>query len=576
MGKIKKKFSDSYFRDVKNFDKKTTLWIARHARPQIGNILLNAVIYAVLGYVGVLTAQLARGIVDAAAYDHDANKVIFFSVLIVLVTLFQVSINMCSRIVAFNASSKLEISIKSHLFETIMKKDYAKITKFHTGELMTRLTSDIDVILGAIMSIIPNLTYFIVKLVGIFVVLFSIDWRFAIVFVIGGSVILIIMLLFKGTLKNLHKRAQETDGKVRSFMQESLSSLLVIRVFNKYKRIAKESEKLQWDNFRVKRRRNYISIASTMGFSIIFVFAYIYGLIWGSFQILSGVITYGILTEILSLVSQIQTPIQGLTSILPQYYQALASAERIIEIENFPDEHIEELNSDIDLKALYNNLDSIEFEDITFSYGRDTVLEDTSLSIKKGEFIVITGISGIGKSTLTKLLLDVFPVSKGEIYLKQSDGSKVMVDKNVRGLFAYVPQGNFLLSGTIRDNIAFVRPEADDDEIMRAAEIACADFIKELPDGLDTVLGEKGTGLSEGQIQRVAIARAILCNASIIILDEATSALDAKTELRLLENIEQLKNKTCILISHKKAAYKVCDKEVRIEDKKIVVNAIDN
>lgn len=576
MGKIKKKFSDSYFRDVKNFDKKTTLWIARHARPQIGNILLNAVIYAVLGYVGVLTAQLARGIVDAAAYDHDANKVIFFSVLIVLVTLFQVSINMCSRIVAFNASSKLEISIKSHLFETIMKKDYAKITKFHTGELMTRLTSDIDVILGAIMSIIPNLTYFIVKLVGIFVVLFSIDWRFAIVFVIGGSVILVIMLLFKGTLKNLHKRAQETDGKVRSFMQESLSSLLVIRVFNKYKRIAKESEKLQWDNFRVKRRRNYISIASTMGFSIIFVFAYIYGLIWGSFQILSGVITYGILTEILSLVSQIQTPIQGLTSILPQYYQALASAERIIEIENFPDEHIEELNSDIDLKALYNNLDSIEFEDITFSYGRDTVLEDTSLSIKKGEFIVITGISGIGKSTLTKLLLDVFPVSKGEIYLKQSDGSKVMVDKNVRGLFAYVPQGNFLLSGTIRDNIAFVRPEADDDEIMRAAEIACADFIKELPDGLDTVLGEKGTGLSEGQIQRVAIARAILCNASIIILDEATSALDAKTELRLLENIEQLKNKTCILISHKKAAYKVCDKEVRIEDKKIVVNAIDN
>lgn len=570
------RLSTSYLRGVKNFDKDTTIWIAKHSLPQLHNIILNAVIYAVLAYIGVGVAQLARGIVDSAAYDHDAQKVIFYSLALVSVTVFQIILNVVSRVVSFNATSKLEISIKSHLFETILKKDYAKVTKFHTGELMTRLTSDIDVILSAIMNIVPNVTYFIVKLIGIFIVLFSIDWRFALVFVIGGAIILIIMLLFKGTLKNLHKKAQESDGKVRSFMQESLSSLLVIRVFNRVKRITQESEKLQWINFRIKRKRNYISIASTMGFSIIFVFAYIYGLIWGSFQILFGVITYGLLTEILSLVSQIQTPIQGLTSILPQYYQALASAERIIEIEKFPDEHIEELNASLDLNELYDNLESIEFKDITFSYDRDIVLYDTSLSIKKGEFVVITGISGIGKSTLTKLLLDVFPVTHGEIYLKQKDGSKVVVDKNVRGMFAYVPQGNFLLSGTIRDNISFVRPEATDEEIMEAAKIACADFINELPEGLDTVLGEKGTGLSEGQIQRVAIARAILCNASIIILDEATSALDEKTELKLLNNIDELKNKTCILISHKKAAYQVCDKEVRIEDKKIIVNEIRN
>ena len=574
--KIKKNLSESYLSGMKNFDKETTFWIFKHAKPQLHNIILNAVIYAVLAYIGVLTAQLARGIVDSAAYDRSVQKVVFFSVLLVSVTLFQLLLNFVSRIVSFNASAKLEINIKSHLFETILKKDYSKITKFHTGELMTRLTSDIDVILSAIMSIVPNLTYFIVKLAGIFIVLFSIDWRFAIVFVIGGAIILFVMLLFKGTLKNLHKRAQETDGKVRSFMQESLASLLVIRVFNKYKRITKESEKLQWNNFRVKRKRNYISIASTMGFSIVFICAYIYGLIWGSFQILQGVITYGVLTEILSLVSQISTPIQGLTGILPQYYQALASAERIIEIEKFPDEHIEEMNLEIDLEKLYADLESIEFKDITFSYDRDIVLYDTSLSIKKGEFVVLTGISGIGKSTLTKLLLDVYPVDKGEIYLAQKDGSKVVVDKNIRGMFAYVPQGNFLLSGTIRDNISFVRPDASDEEIMKAAHIACADFIEELPEGLDTVLGEKGTGLSEGQIQRVAIARAVLCNASIIILDEATSALDEKTELKLLENIEKLKNKTCILISHKKAAYKVCDKEIRIEDKKIIVNEIEH
>ena len=291
-------------------------------------------------------------------------------------------------------------------------------------------------------------------------------------------------------------------------------------------------------------------------------------------MILSGAITYGILTEILALVSQIQTPVQGLTSVVPQYYQALASAERIIEIEEFPDEHEYDDNEKIDNEKLYSELSSVEFENITFAYDRDTVLEDTSLSIKKGDFVVITGISGIGKSTLTKLLLDVFPVKKGEIYFKLNDGGKVYADRNTRCMFAYVPQGNFLLSGTIRENISFVRPDASDEEIMAAAKIACADFIEELPEGLNTVLGEKGMGLSEGQVQRVAIARAILCNAPMIILDEATSALDEATEIRLLRNIENLKNKTCILISHKKAANEVCNKEVRIEDKKIIVKEI--
>lgn len=573
---FKERMSQSYLRGLKKFDKKTTMWILSNSKSQVGNIVLMSLSYALLSYSGVVMAQFARGIVDSAAYDRDFNRVLLFAGLLLGLTLAQLFLNVFSRITSFNASNKLEISIKSKLFATMLRKDYAKITSYHTGELLNRLTSDISVITGAIISIVPNVVYFIVKLVGVFVVLFSIDWRFAIVFVIGGAVIMLFMLFFKGTLKNLHKRAQETDGKVRSFMQESLSSLLVVKVFNKYKRISDESEKLQWDNFSIRRRRNYISIASTVGFALVFTFGYMYGLVWGSFQILAGAITYGTLTQILSLVSQIQTPVQGLTSILPQYYQALASAERIMEIEEFPEEHALDENKKIDLKALYDNLGSIEFENITFSYGRDTVLERTGLSINKGDFVVIVGISGIGKSTLTKLLLDVFPVDEGEIYLRLKDGGKVVVDRNIRSLFAYVPQGNFLLSGTIRDNISFVRPEASDEEIMKAAEISCADFINDLPEGLDTMLGEKGMGLSEGQVQRIAIARAILAGSPIIILDEATSALDEQTEIRVLKNIEKLKNKTCILISHKKAANDVCNKEVRIENKKIKTRDISD
>ena len=570
----KQKLSQSYLKGLKNFDKKTTLWIIKNAKTQIVSIILLAVLNGLAAYAGVAMAQVARFIVDSAAYDKDVNKVIFYAVMLICITAAQIIISVCLRVTSFNVNTKMEISIKSKLFDTMIRKDYAKVTSFHTGELMNRITNDVLVITDAVVNIVPNVTFFLVKLTGILVVLFTIDWRFAIVFVIGAVIVMIFMLVFKGKLKFLHKRAQESDGKTRSFMQESLASLLVIKVFNKYKRISGEADKLQWNNFKIRRKRNYISIGASLGFSIVFVAAYMYGLVWGSFMILAGAITYGILTEILSLVSQIQSPVQGLTSILPQYYQALASAERIMEIEDFPEEHQLDENVKIDLYELYSELDSIEFDNITFSYDRDTVLESTSLSIKKGDFVVITGISGIGKSTLTKLLLDVFPVSEGEIYLKLKDGKKVMVDRNIRNMFAYVPQGNFLLSGTIRENISFVRPDAGDEEIMQAAKIACADFIEELPDRLDTVLGEKGMGLSEGQVQRVAIARAILCNAPVIILDEATSALDEATEIRLLRNIENFKNKTCILISHKKAANQVCNKEIRIEDKKIIVKEI--
>ena len=572
----KKKLSQSYLREIRNFDKKTTLWILKNTKKQLGYIILLGVLSAVIAYSGVAMAQLARHIVDSAAYDRDIHKVVLFAVALLALTMFQIGMSVINNIMSFNVNAKLEIALKAKLFATMLRKDYAEVTKFHTGELMNRLTSDISVITGSIVNIIPNVIFFLVKLIGILAVLFTIDWRFAIVFVIGGAIVMTFLLLFKGKLKNLHKRAQESDGKTRSFMQESLASLLVIKVFNGYKRINSESDKLQWANFKIRRKRNYISLASSLGFAIVFTLGYMYGLVWGSFMILSGAITYGILTEILSLISQIQTPVQGLTAVVPQYYQALASAERIMEIENFPDEHEVDENSQVDKEKLYSELESVEFENITFAYDRDTVLENTSLSIAKGDFVVITGISGIGKSTLTKLLLDVFPVKEGEIYFRLKDGSKVHADRNTRCMFAYVPQGNFLLSGTIRENISFVRPDASDEEIMAAAKIACADFIDELPEGLDTVLGEKGMGLSEGQVQRVAIARAIICNAPMIILDEATSALDEATEIRLLQNIESLKNKTCILISHKKAANEVCNKEVRIEDKKIIVKNIEH
>lgn len=550
-------------------DSETNKWIIKNAKPQVINIIVISVIYAVMAYLGVAVATLSRGIVDSAV-NSDIGGIVYYAVILVSLTFGQLIIRIVSKVVNFNIQAKLEMSIKQSIFNSIIRKKYDKISQIHTGELLNRITSDVLVVVSSIISIVPNMVYFIVKLIGVFVVLFAIDKTFCLVFIIGGALMFGVVLLFKSKMKALHKAVQESDGKTRSFFQEIFSSLLVVKVFNAEKKVSENAMNLQMNNFKIRRKRNYISIVATTGFSFVFSLGYMYALIWGAFAISDHIITYGVLTSMLALVTQIQGPVRGISSILPSYYSALASAERLMDIENLENEDVVN-KSLIDTKDLYSKTKEIIFDNITFSYGRENVLENTRLVLNKGDFALLAGISGIGKSTLTKLLLDVISPDKGEIYLKLSDGEKVYIDKNIRSLFSYVPQGNFLLSGTIRDNIAFVSSEPDEQKIIESAKIACAyDFISNLPDGLDTRVGENGKGLSEGQIQRIAIARAVYSDAPIIIFDEATSALDANTEVQLLKNLKKLKNKTCILISHKMAAKEICNKEIIIKDKKII------
>ncbi|MGN0499903.1 MAG: ABC transporter ATP-binding protein [Ruminococcus sp.] len=553
----------------KILDSDTNKWIIKKARPQLLSIVIISIIFGSMAYLGVAVATLSRGIVDSAV-NSDIGGIVFYAVILVSLTVAQLAVRIVSKVLDFNISAKLEISMKQSLFDSIIRKKYEKISDIHTGELLNRITSDVSVVVSSIISIVPNMVYFIVKLVGVFVVLFAIDKTFCLVFIFGGAFMFALVLLFKSKMKALHKSAQESDGKTRSFFQEIFSSLLVVKVFNAENKVSENAMNLQQNNFKIRRKRNYISILATTGFSFVFALGYMYALIWGAFAISNQTITYGMLTSILALVSQIQAPVRGISSILPSYYSALASAERLMEIENLDNEDVVN-KSDVDISDIYSMTERIVFDDITFSYGRENVLENTSLILEKGDFALLAGISGIGKSTLTKLLLAVITPDKGEIYLSLSSGGKIFIDKNIRSMFSYVPQGNFLLSGTIRDNIAFVSDKYDDEKIIQAAKIACAyDFISRLPDGLDTVVGENGKGLSEGQIQRIAIARAVYSNAPIIIFDEATSALDADTEVQLLKNLKTLKNKTCILISHKMAAKEICNKEIIIQNKKII------
>ena len=433
---------------------------------------------------------------------------------------------------------------------------------------MNRMTSDIKIVTDGITSIVPNLLYFVTQFVGAFIVLVIFDWKFTMLFIVAGVIMSAVTLLFRGKLKSLHKEVQETDGKVRSFFQETIESILVVKTFGVEKQFEEKGDELQKINYNAKMKRRRISICANAGFSFIFNAGYLFALVWCALKVCANSMTYGTLTAVLQLISQIQTPFVNITKVIPQYYAILASAERIMEIEDI---EVEEKNDDIiSVDEFYQNFSYGKFEDISFDYGRESVLEKGNATFEKGDFVAIRGISGIGKSTLIKMLLGVFKPQKGHIRLYKNNGAYVEISPNTREMFSYVPQGNYLFSGTLRENILLINPHATEDEMNEALEISdMKEFVDALPDGLDTVIGEKGLGISEGQAQRLAIARALLSNAPILLLDEATSALDAVTERNVLQRIKGLTQKTCIIVTHKAAALEVCDKEFVIENKRL-------
>lgn len=564
-----KKLKDNYPKNKTVEDLSALKWIFGVSKGSWLFVLFYAVLSASLSFFGILTAYGTKDVVNGATL-RDAELLKHGALLLLVLLLIQLLLKVFNNNMFERAKAKIEIKIRSRVFESILKKDYNSLSMHHSGDILNRLTSDVQTICDGVTGLVPNIVSLLTKLTASVVIMVGLDPIFALIFLGGGTLVAITTRFFRSYLKNIHKDAQEADGKVRSFFQESVASILVIKVFNAYRQVMNKAYELQEKNYKIRIKRATISIFANTGMQMAFSLGYLFAMVLAGVRVYQGIIDIGEMTAILQLVNQIQGPITALAGVLPRFYGIIASAERLIELENYDDEL--DIHSDIeDVDEYYSKLKAINFKNITFKYNRDLIFDDASVRIEKGDFAAITGISGIGKSTLLKLLLGVIYPEQGEITLDDGVAFRI-VDKTTRDIFSYVPQGNLLLSGTLYENITFMSDGKTQEDIDRAIRISCADeFISELPDGLDTVIGERGMGLSEGQVQRIAIARAILFDAPILLLDEATSALDEATEERLLRNLRELDNRTCIIITHKPAALNVCNKEIRIENKKIKI-----
>lgn len=539
-------------------------WIISKSSGQKLNLFLLVFFSALFSVVTVAFAYVIKIVVDGAV-EGDMKLFTLGAIIIVSLIVLQFFLRLLISGLTEHIKGKLEIIYKSAIFSAILRKKYQKIFRYHSGELMNRLTADVSVVADGVSSILPTVVSSVTRLITAIIVLCFIDWLFALAFVVAGLLVFTVMGLLRGKLKNLHKKAQETDGKTRSFMQESIENVLAIKVFSVQDKTSQIAQNLQEDNFKVKMKRRNYAILGHSTYNFIFSAGYIFALIFGGLRIIGGALGYGDLSAILQLVNSVQVPFASLSGVLPKVYATTASAERLIEIENIEEDQC--LNK-VDVKQVYSKLKNIVADNISFSYdGKETVYENASLSIEKGKSLAIVGASGIGKSTIMKLLLGVYPLSDGSMYF-DCDGKQVLVDEQTRSMFSYVPQGNMLFSGTIKDNVTLVNTNATDEQIEFALKTSCAyDFVQALPNKLDTVVGENGTGLSEGQVQRLAIARAVLCGAPVMLLDEATGSLDEQTERKVIANLLSLQDTTVILVSHRHSVADMCDRIVKVQDK---------
>jgi len=544
---------------------KYTKWIGNQSKKFFFPLVILVVTGVFTSLTTVFVALESKKLFDSAQYGRFDS--LFRSGLsIIAIVLAQTLLRSFTTVHSSKISSSLSNELRSRFFEKLFRIQWQDLSKYHSGDLLTRMTSDIDAIVSGVTTIIPNMFSLVFSLLASLVVLAIFDPLLALSAFILGPLSIVFTRLFSKKLSEYHLRIQETEGKSRGFIQERLKNMHIVKTFGLETETSSALASLQSKKLDWIIKRSKISAVSSAALTLSFWLGFILAVLWGSIQLSRGDVTFGTITVYLQLVGDIQSPFIGLAYSVPQIIVMYTSAGRLIELYELDEENI--TNERLHWKSA-----GIIADELEFSYDKNTsILNKASFEIRPGEFTAVVGASGEGKTTFIRLLLSLLkPVGGSLSFFNPETGESIAADVSTRSLASYVPQGNTLFSGTIKENLLIGNREATDDELTEALKNACIlDFVDELPDKENTVIGENGYGLSEGQAQRISIARALLSKKPVLILDEATSALDAGTELEVLRSIASIQPRpTCIIITHRKAALDFCSKILTIENGKI-------
>jgi len=554
-----------FFRD---WDKQSNYlkWMVSKTKPFMGPFIFIFALNLLISVTGVGSTVVTKYIIDGVTGSGPDFTTLGVVVLILLTSL-SIAISAVSGILATYINERYAFSIRSKVYDNILRGVWQKLITFHSGDIVTRLTSDIDRVANGISSIIPNIFLLTVRLGIAFCVLFYYDHFLALAALLLGPVGVFLSLIFSGRLRKYQEELNRTESEYRSFMQETVENIAVLKTFEQEEFCNQRLASLRDRRLHLIMKRNKLNMAMNLCIQVVFNAGYLVAFCWSIYRLSTNSITYGTMTIFLSLVAQVQGPIINLGSIIPQFITVLASAGRVIEMDSINSEN----SAGNRIKDGAKNIGLI-IQDVSFAYGREKVLENVHLNIRPNDIVGIVGYSGSGKTTLVRLLLSlVYSQKGGKLIFYDDTGAIEEVSAAARRFISYVPQGNTLISGTIADNLRTGNQEATAEEMWQALEIAGAStFVMELEDGLNTNIGEKALGLSEGQAQRIAIARAIIKAAPILILDEATAALDVQTEEQVIKRLcESNLLHTCFIITHRSSMLNYCTRALEIEGKQL-------
>ena len=516
--------------------------------------------------IDVATGQQHSGIWSSPlcrllSLSDETNMMTAATMLLISIITCQIAIGFSRKWIGALLGVRSQNRMQLQLFRRILKSEWNGREMRHSGDILNRLERDVADMTSTITDTLPSAMGVCVQFVGAFIFMYTMDSRLAVIIVCMLPMFVILSRIYVTKMRAITKDVRNTDSEIQSILTESVQNRMVLKTLERVDTMANHLDQTQaYLRHQIRHKTKFSSFSSTL-LNIGFATGYLITFLWGAHRLQDGTITYGMMMAFIQLVGQIQTPFRDMTRFVPVIIGSLTAAERLMELEEIP---LEQEGKPI----RYEHGAGIRLSGVTYAYARKQrhIINDFTYNFPPGSSTAILGETGAGKTTLIRLILALLRPQHGEIEIYDNEGNCNTVSPLTRCNLVYVPQGNTLFSGSIRDNLSLGNPDATEAQMMDALQLACADFVKQLPDGLDSLCGEGGTGLSEGQAQRIAIARALLKQGNVLLLDEATSALDPETEQQLLDNLKQWmgSTRTLLFVTHRPAVVDYCTQTLKL------------